>query len=82
VRSDELREHALDPSMVPACLALSAEAGWNQIEADWRLMLRLGRGLGVSAGDGRLVATAIMLPFERRFAWISMVLVCRLGSAP
>jgi GNAT superfamily N-acetyltransferase len=72
--SEPLREHALNASHVPQCLALSAEAGWNQIEADWRLMLRLGRGLGASDGD-RLVATTIMLPFERRFAWISMVLV-------
>jgi len=67
-------EHPLDASHVLQCLALSAEAGWNQVEADWRLMLRLGRGLGISDGS-RLVATTIMLPFERRFAWISMVLV-------
>jgi GNAT superfamily N-acetyltransferase len=72
---DSLREHDLDASHLPGCLALSAEASWNQIEADWRLMLGLGRGLGVSTTDGRLVATAIMLPYERRFAWISMVLV-------
>ncbi len=70
----ESSEHPLDASHIPQCLALSAEAGWNQVEADWRLMLRLGRGLGVSDA-GRLVATTIMLPFERRFAWISMVLV-------
>jgi len=71
----ESTEHPLDLKHLPGCLALSAEAGWNQIEADWRLMLRLGRGLGVSTPDGRLVATTIMLPYERRFAWISMVLV-------
>jgi GNAT superfamily N-acetyltransferase len=71
----ESTDHALDVGHLPGCLALSAEAGWNQIEADWRLMLGLGRGLGVSTADGRLVATAIMLPYERRFAWISMVLV-------
>jgi GNAT superfamily N-acetyltransferase len=71
----ESSDHALDASHLPGCLALAAEAGWNQIEADWRLMLGLGRGLGVSTADGRLVATAIMLPYERRFAWISMVLV-------
>jgi len=70
----ESSEHPLDASHIPQCLALSAEAGWNQVEADWRLMLRLGRGLGVSDA-GRLIATTIMLPFERRFAWISMVLV-------
>ncbi|MCG6875958.1 MAG: GNAT family N-acetyltransferase [Betaproteobacteria bacterium] len=72
---DSLREHALEESHVPQCLALSEEAGWNQIEADWRLMLRLGQGLGISTQDGRLVATTIMLPYERCFAWISMVLV-------
>jgi GNAT superfamily N-acetyltransferase len=71
---DSLREHALDTRHIPQCLALSAEAGWNQVEADWRLMLLVGRGLGMSDGE-RLVATTIMLPFERRFAWISMVLV-------
>jgi len=72
---DALCEHVLEESHIPQCLALSTEAGWNQSEADWRLMLRLGRGLAVSTMDGRLVATAIMLPYERRFAWISMVLV-------
>jgi GNAT superfamily N-acetyltransferase len=71
----ESTDHALDVGHLPGCLALSAEAGWNQVEADWRLMLALGRGLGVSTADGRLVATAIILPYERRFAWISMVLV-------
>lgn len=72
---ESLREHDLDARHLPDCLVLSAESGWNQIEADWRLMLALGRGLGVSTADGRLVATAIMLPYEQRFAWISMVLV-------
>jgi len=73
--SDPLREHPLDASHLTDCLALSAEAGWNQVEADWRLMLRLGHGLGISTAENRLVATAITLPYERRFAWISMVLV-------
>jgi GNAT superfamily N-acetyltransferase len=72
---ESLREHDLEASHLPGCLALAAEAGWNQVEADWRLMLGLGRGLGVSTADGRLVATTIMLPYEQRFAWISMVLV-------
>lgn len=69
-----LDEHALEPAHLAGCVALAEEANWNQNAADWRLMLGLGRGFGVSAG-GRLVATAIALPFERRFGWISMVLV-------
>ena len=56
-------------------VALSTEAGWNQTEDDWRLMLGFGRGIGVVAPDGRLVATAMTLPFGGRFAWIAMVLV-------
>jgi GNAT superfamily N-acetyltransferase len=55
-------------------LALSAEAGWNQVEADWRLLLRLGSGFAVRDG-GRLVATAIALPYPPVFGWVSMVLV-------
>ncbi len=55
-------------------LALSAEAGWNQVAADWRLMLRLGSGFAVR-DDRRLVATAIALPYPPTFGWVSMVLV-------
>jgi GNAT superfamily N-acetyltransferase len=65
-----LREDDLD-----AAMALSQEAGWNQIAADWRIFLELGRVIGLTRGDGRLVATAAMLPYGREFAWISMVLV-------
>lgn len=62
-------EHAADG------LALSAEAGWNQTEADWRLMIERGYGIGLTAPDGRLVASALVLPYGERFAWLSMVLV-------
>ncbi len=56
-------------------MPLSAEAGWNQTAADWRLMLNLGEGFGLWTLEGRLVASTIVLPFGGRFAWISMVLV-------
>jgi GNAT superfamily N-acetyltransferase len=55
-------------------LALSAEAGWNQARADWLLMLRLGSGFAVRDG-GRVVATALALPYPPMFGWVSMVLV-------
>lgn len=57
-----------------AVLALSAEAGWNQVAADWRLMLRLGSGFAVRDG-GRVVATSLALPYPPAFGWVSMVLV-------
>ena len=53
--------------------ALVAEAGWNQVAADWRMFLDFGTAYAVRAG-GRVVATAAWLPFGR-CAWISMVLV-------
>ena len=60
---------------VPAAVPLSAEAGWNQTAADWRLMMTLGEAIGVRDAGGRLAASALALPFDGPFAWISMVLV-------
>jgi GNAT superfamily N-acetyltransferase len=57
-----------------AGLVLSAEAGWNQNEADWRFFLTEGVVFGMRDGK-RLVATAALLPYSAGDAWISMVLV-------
>ena len=53
--------------------ALVAEAGWNQIAADWRVFIDFGIAYAVRV-DGRVIATAATLPYGR-CAWISMVLV-------
>lgn len=53
--------------------ALVAEAGWNQVAADWRVFLDFGTAYAVRH-DGRVIATAATLPYGR-CAWISMVLV-------
>lgn len=66
-------EHPLGPEHLAGCLALSQAANWNQNAADWRLMLGIGRGWGISV-EGRLAASTLVLAFET-FAWISMVLV-------
>jgi GNAT superfamily N-acetyltransferase len=52
--------------------ALVAEAGWNQVAADWRMFLDFGTAYAVR--DGRVVATAAWIPYGT-CAWISMVLV-------
>jgi hypothetical protein len=67
-------EHVLGPQHLAGCCALSKAANWNQNEADWRLMLELGQGLGLSLADGTLIASTLVLPYGN-FAWISMVLV-------
>ena len=71
----ELRRHSLGEADLEGALALVAEAGWNQIAADWRLFFDFGTVDGLSTPAGRLVATAATLPYGARFGWISMVLV-------
>jgi GNAT superfamily N-acetyltransferase len=65
---------ALADDDIADAVKLSAEAGWNQVAADWAMMLRLGRGFGIK-DDGRLVASGLALPHPPDFGWISMVLV-------
>jgi len=66
----------LDASDIPDAVKLSAEAGWNQVAADWSMMLAQGEGCGIKDG-GRLVASGLALPYPPDFGWISMVLVTR-----
>jgi GNAT superfamily N-acetyltransferase len=73
--TEELAIVQLDESDAAGGLALSAEAGWNQNEADWRFFLAKGIVLGVRDRGRRLVATAALLPYGGSNAWISMVLV-------
>jgi ribosomal protein S18 acetylase RimI-like enzyme len=54
---------------------LSLEAGWNQVEADWRIFLELGHLYGVDGPAGSVRATGATLPLGREFGWISMIIV-------
>src|SRR5262249_33953073 len=65
----------LNDGDLDAAMALSIEAGWNQIACDWQMFIDLGSAVGIISTDGRLIATAATLPHGSRFAWISMVLV-------
>jgi GNAT superfamily N-acetyltransferase len=65
----------LGPGDARAGLELSAEAHWNQNEADWRFFLSQGTVFGVRDGNAHLIATAALLPYTSGNAWISMVLV-------
>lgn len=58
-----------------AALRLSREPGWNQVAADWRLMLKVGDSFGLASNENRLVASGLTVPFRGQFGWISMILV-------
>jgi len=81
--------HPLGTAYLDALVALSRSASWNQTGDDWRYMLSAGRGWGLSAPNGTVLASTLVLPygpapghraeFDARpgagFAWVSMVLV-------
>jgi len=69
----QLRRLAEDD--IADCVALSAEAGWNQTIEDWLLFLRHGILLGLPDREGVTVGTGAVLAYPGGFAWISMVLV-------
>jgi nucleoside-diphosphate-sugar epimerase/GNAT superfamily N-acetyltransferase len=72
--SHELTERRLQEWDVADCVRLSTEPGWNQVGADWRLMIAVGDAFGLFDG-GRLVASGLTVPFGDTFGWISMILV-------
>jgi GNAT superfamily N-acetyltransferase len=72
--TEALRTTHLSPAHAEDGFRLSAEAGWNQTAPDWRLMLETGEGIGQLTADGELAASAVILPYGGRLAWIGMVL--------
>jgi GNAT superfamily N-acetyltransferase len=57
------------------CLALSTEAHWNQIEADWEFLIREAHAIGLELPGEGIVATTVAWDLPPRVSWISMVLV-------
>ncbi len=65
----------LSPEVIPDAQELSVGAGWNQTPADWlALMTDSPDGCIGIACDGRIVATTTLVCYEKRLAWIGMVL--------
>lgn len=57
-------------------LRLKQSAGWNQTAADWRMLLDATDARNfVARYEGKDVGCVTVLPFERRFSWIGMLLV-------
>jgi GNAT superfamily N-acetyltransferase len=65
----------LDACHLAGALALSHAAHWNQVEADWSMMIAAGTAIGIEDSAGQLIASAVTLAYGQRFGWISMVLV-------
>jgi len=60
---------------IPRALELSSTAGWNQTAEDWQMLIDLApESCFAFECDGELAATATLICYERRLAWIGMVL--------
>jgi GNAT superfamily N-acetyltransferase len=68
---------SMRPEDIPAGLSLCRFAGWNQIERDWQLFLKINPDGCLVAVDeiGRVVGTVTTVPYQHYFTWIGMVLV-------
>jgi len=66
---------ALTRADIPSAMRIKEAAGWNQTDTDWLNLLRLAPEtcFGLECG-GVLAATATAVCYERRLAWIGMVL--------
>jgi GNAT superfamily N-acetyltransferase len=74
-KSVEGAPRRLEAADLPALLALSRCAGWNQTAADWMTLLELqpDNCLGMDAG-GQVIATATLFAYGKTLAWLGMVL--------
>lgn len=73
----DLAIERLEPADAEGLAPLAHAAGWNQIAADWRLMLSLGAGFGIRSPDRQWIGSALTLPLGASISWIGMVLVTK-----
>jgi GNAT superfamily N-acetyltransferase len=67
---------SMNHSDIARGLALCRASGWNQLQRDWELFLRLGpRDCRVAMLDDEVRGTIAVLRYQKYFSWIGMVLV-------
>jgi GNAT superfamily N-acetyltransferase len=69
------QQRRLRPDDLKEAVELSSAAGWNQTAQDWEMLIDLAPdGCFALEADGQLVSTTTLLCYQRRLAWIGMVL--------
>jgi len=73
--AEPIGERLLRSEDISAALELSTQAGWNQTEEDWRMLVELApESCWAIEIDGKLAATTTLLCYGRRLGWLGMVL--------
>lgn len=75
--TEDYTQETLTQADIGGVMALVAEAGWNQVDSDWQLMIDAGDAVILRDRSGRICASALALPYQTGFGWISMVLVAK-----
>lgn len=61
---------------IPSALALCRDSGWNQLDCDWRRLIRYQpNGCFAAVVQDKLAGTATTTSFGQDLAWIGMMLV-------
>ena len=72
---DKIILRKMTPGDIPYGMKLKSLAGWNQLEADWKMLLNAGGDNFVASLDGENAGIVVSLPYQDHFTWIAMVLV-------
>jgi len=65
----------MTPDDIPYGMKLKSLAGWNQMEADWEMLLDAGGDNFVASLNGEDAGIVVSVPYQDHFTWIAMVLV-------
>ncbi len=66
----------LTPADIPFGMSLKEQAGWNQTEADWGMLLEASEGGSfVALHNGKAAGTVTTVTYQDHFSWLGMMLV-------
>ncbi|HEY9501074.1 MAG TPA: GNAT family N-acetyltransferase [Pyrinomonadaceae bacterium] len=75
-QASDIEIRLLAESDIGEAMKIKELVGWNQTEADWQRLLKVGpKGCFAAFRNGSLVGTTTTTSFEDDLAWIGMVLV-------
>src|SRR5688572_27885492 len=68
----------MEANDVAGAMKLSNEAGWNQTEKDWKLLIENPQNVCILAEhDKEIIGTTTAINYANQIAWIGMVLVTK-----
>jgi len=72
---DKIGLRKMTPGDIPYGMKLKSLAGWNQLEADWEMLLEADGDNFIASLDGENAGIVVSVPYHHHFTWIAMVLV-------